>query len=183
MARKALAVACTTRLLVCGSSLSQLHPVEAAVVPQPDRAGGKRLVAFWVAEHGAGENSNEPDDDQLQRHLREHVPEYMIPAAFQRLSALPLTPSGKVDRKTLGAQVVGQSSAERPFEAADRIAAALDVRVVGREQVEVLVRLVDQLAHLLEYERGERQLLGDLLRRRARPARRFSVRLGCVLAA
>ncbi|MDR3706714.1 MAG: non-ribosomal peptide synthetase [Capsulimonadaceae bacterium] len=39
--------------------------------------------------------------DELQAHLRNTLPEYMIPALFVFLDALPMTPSGKVDRRSL----------------------------------------------------------------------------------
>jgi non-ribosomal peptide synthetase component F len=39
--------------------------------------------------------------DALKAHLKKHLPDYMIPNRFERLSAIPLTPSGKADRKAL----------------------------------------------------------------------------------
>jgi len=41
------------------------------------------------------------DLDDLKRHLKEHLPDYMIPNRFEKIDAIPLTPSGKADRKAL----------------------------------------------------------------------------------
>ncbi len=41
------------------------------------------------------------DADTLKRHLRQQLPEYMIPNRFERIPAIPLTSSGKADRKAL----------------------------------------------------------------------------------
>ncbi|HEX3126564.1 MAG TPA: amino acid adenylation domain-containing protein, partial [Thermoanaerobaculia bacterium] len=60
-----------------------------------DRPGDKRLVAYLTGEGTA--------TAELRRHLAASLPEYMIPAAFVVLPALPLSPNGKVDRKLLPA--------------------------------------------------------------------------------
>ncbi|MCP4654742.1 MAG: non-ribosomal peptide synthetase, partial [bacterium] len=68
-----------------------------AVVARDDGAAGKCLVAYLVAHDRA------PAAGELRRHLLETLPEYMVPAVFMELEALPLTPSGKVDRRSLPA--------------------------------------------------------------------------------
>jgi acyl-coenzyme A synthetase/AMP-(fatty) acid ligase len=41
------------------------------------------------------------DVEGLKRHLKKHLPDYMIPNRFEKMSEMPLTPSGKADRKAL----------------------------------------------------------------------------------
>jgi amino acid adenylation domain-containing protein len=67
---------------------------EAVVVAHQDEAGNRRLVAYVVGDAEAG---------GLREHLRRELPDYMVPAAFVPLERLPLTPSGKLDRKALPA--------------------------------------------------------------------------------
>ncbi|AKT37645.1 amino acid adenylation domain-containing protein [Chondromyces crocatus] len=74
------------------------HPSvrEALVVVREDTPGDRRLVAYVV-----GNDGTEPDPAVLKAHAQDKLPEYMVPAAFVALPAMPLTPNGKVDRRAL----------------------------------------------------------------------------------
>ncbi|HJS24293.1 MAG TPA: amino acid adenylation domain-containing protein [Pyrinomonadaceae bacterium] len=63
-----------------------------------DDDGETRLVAYVV---GAGEQALTVSD--LRSHMKERLPEYMVPSAFVLLDTLPLTTNGKVDRRALPA--------------------------------------------------------------------------------
>ncbi len=77
------------------------HPaVRRALVHAYEHApGDRRLVGYLVPEEGA----EAPDAAELRDFLGARLPEYMVPPAFVVLEALPLTPSGKVDRRGLPA--------------------------------------------------------------------------------
>jgi acyl carrier protein len=67
---------------------------QSAVVASEDESGGKRLLGYVVGEDGASAA-------ELKRHLRERLPEYMIPEAILLLKEMPITANGKIDRKRL----------------------------------------------------------------------------------
>ncbi|HEU0299184.1 MAG TPA: condensation domain-containing protein, partial [Longimicrobium sp.] len=76
--------------------------------------------------------------DEVRGHLRERLPEYMVPAAFVELAALPLNPNGKVDRKALPAPEAGHSDAaayEAPVGETEAALARLWAEVLGVERV------------------------------------------------
>jgi amino acid adenylation domain-containing protein len=76
------------------------HPAvrETVVVAREETPGDKRLVAYVVPGRDSA-----PRISELREYLQEKLPEYMVPAAFVLQEALPLTPSGKVDRRNLPA--------------------------------------------------------------------------------
>ena len=69
---------------------------EAAVLAHTVTPGDERLVAF-IASRGAVQ----PTSSELRRSLAVALPDYMIPAHFVFMAALPLTSGGKVDRGQL----------------------------------------------------------------------------------
>jgi len=74
------------------------HPSvrENAVVTRDDSNGQKRLVAFVVPLAG-----QTPKSLELRSYLREKLNDYMVPSTFVFIESLPLTPSGKVNRRAL----------------------------------------------------------------------------------
>jgi amino acid adenylation domain-containing protein len=79
-------------------SVLRAHPaVRDAVVVARGADASKRLVAYVAGAEGA----ILPGAAELAAHLKERVPEYMVPAAFVALDAFPRTSSGKLDRKAL----------------------------------------------------------------------------------
>ncbi|MDR8367970.1 non-ribosomal peptide synthetase, partial [Pseudomonas sp. JL3] len=85
---------------------------EALVVAREDSPGDKRLVAYYTVQ-ASGEI---PDAETLRMQLHSLLPEYMIPAAYVQLVALPLTLNGKVDVGALPAPETG-AYATRDYEA------------------------------------------------------------------
>ncbi len=79
------------------SALRQ-HPTvrEAIVLARENAAGEKYLVAYVVAQR-----ESTPTASELRGFLKEKLPDYMMPAVFVPLDALPLMPNGKVDRGAL----------------------------------------------------------------------------------
>ncbi|WP_420127866.1 amino acid adenylation domain-containing protein [Longimicrobium sp.] len=81
---------------------------EAVIVARENEAGDWRLVAYYVGEEVA--------IGALRAHLSERLPEYMVPAAYVHLDALPLTSAGKLNRGALPAPE-GDALAARRYEA------------------------------------------------------------------
>ncbi|UQA92485.1 non-ribosomal peptide synthetase [Streptomyces halobius] len=111
------------------------HPdvAQAAVIVREDRPGDQRLTAYVV-----GTDNTEPGTAALRTHLQQHVPDYMVPAAFMTLDALPLTPNGKLNRKALPAPDLSADSTGRaPRTPQEQTLCAVFAEILGLPQVTI----------------------------------------------
>ncbi len=110
------------------------HPLvkEAIVIIQEGPLTDKRLVAYVVGrEESVG-------SEVLREYLKTVLPEYMVPAVFVFLQTLPLTVSGKLDRKALPAPDSSHLSAIRyiaPKNQVEQTLAGLWSGVLGIERI------------------------------------------------
>ena len=110
---------------------------EVVVVAREEGAGDRRLVAYWVSREGLPEQ-DVPDVAQLRDHLKAELPEYMVPSAYVRLGAMPLTPNGKVDRKALpvpDADALVAQAYEAPQTPTEEMLAFIWQELLGVERV------------------------------------------------
>ncbi|WP_405783773.1 amino acid adenylation domain-containing protein [Streptomyces sp. NBC_00859] len=109
------------------------HPdvAQGVVVARPDHTGSSRLAAYVTTAPGAGA----PETAALRAFVGERVPEYMVPAAFVTLHAMPLTPNGKIDRKALPEPEFTAGAYRAPRTQEEEVLCALFADVLGKEQV------------------------------------------------
>ncbi|UXY55510.1 non-ribosomal peptide synthetase [Pseudomonas tohonis] len=107
--------------------LMELDEVREAVVLAVDQ----RLVGYVVPV------AADLDTEQLASQLRQGLPDYMVPAQWVLLEAMPLSPNGKLERKALPQPEVGQSRKAyvAPATLVQQQLAAIWQAVLGIEQV------------------------------------------------
>ena len=119
-------------------ALVKIDGIQQAVVVVADGpSGDARLVAYLVGSRDG------LTPQSIREHLRRTLPEYMVPAGYVWLSELPLTPSGKTDRRKLQSQPLpingeesrGGSGREPPATEAERRLAEIWQAVLGRGSV------------------------------------------------
>jgi amino acid adenylation domain-containing protein len=112
------------------------HPAVAQAVVaalRGENAGETRLVAYVVPRPGLT-----VDREELRVYLGARLPAAMVPVAWVVLGALPLLPSGKVDRRALPAPEVEAGGGDRPPRTAvEEILAGIWCEVLGRSRVGV----------------------------------------------
>jgi amino acid adenylation domain-containing protein len=147
----------------------ELGEIEAAVKSQPgvrdaivvaidDITDGKRVAAYVVAER--------PDEfsvSALRGALRARLPEYMMPASYMLLDALPLMPNGKIDRRSLPAPVAGGAAvagtlAVPPRTETERLIASIWQEVFNADVVSVHANFFDLGGHSLTLVRVRSRL-------------------------
>jgi len=108
----------------------------AAVAVREDIPGEKRLVGYVVAKAGMN-----VEIAGLRAYLRAKLPEYMVPAIFVRLDALPLTANGKWNRADLpaptGLNRLRREAAERAKSPVEERLASMVGKLLGLDEIAV----------------------------------------------
>jgi amino acid adenylation domain-containing protein len=120
-----------------------------AVLVRPGAAEGAPAALLPIAQGGSRRAWTEYANDPLwgkqshalgaalRRHLDDRLPEHMVPAAFVPLDRLPLSTSGKVDRRALPAPGAAEQGATAPRTPLEAWLAALWAEVLGVERVAI----------------------------------------------
>ena len=132
------------------SSLDEHPRVEQnAVVLQQDADGERQLTAFILVKEGS-----DISWEQLRLYLQQKLPDYMVPAAGTFVATLPLTPSGKVDRKKLRetALVRSRGAVEpvAPRNPAEKLVAEIWTDVLHRSDIGVETNFFEIGGHSLQ---------------------------------
>ncbi|MGH9760645.1 MAG: condensation domain-containing protein, partial [Blastocatellia bacterium] len=111
------------------------HPAisQSAVTVRSNVASGNGLAAYLVCAQG----EPAPSIGDVRSFLADRIPEYMIPAGFVFLDALPLTANGKLDRRALpapAAQIL-QLAFEEPRTSSEKMLAKIWEEALGVERV------------------------------------------------
>lgn len=109
------------------------HPdVAHAVVLVDSDAAGARLIAHLVPEAHTG---GVLDLDDILRHTRAAVPEYMVPSALGTIAEVPLTVHGKLDREALPIISVSPRSDRAPSTPTEKRVAAVYAEIFGHDEI------------------------------------------------
>jgi hypothetical protein len=109
------------------------HPsvADCVVIARKEISGELNLVAYFVPK-----DDHPPDAYELRAFVRKVLPDYMIPAQFIRIDSLPLTISGKIDRKSLPIPDASHEVAYvAPRNEVEKLLAAIWQDVLNVEQV------------------------------------------------
>jgi len=124
------------------------HPLvrEAVVTVRTEERKEKTLAAYVVPQ------SEPVAAKDLRRHLKERLPEHMVPAYFVMLQEFPLTSSGKINRLALpapGKDAGAVSDYVAPETAVERVLAGIFVEVLGVARIGALDNFFDLGGHSL----------------------------------
>ena len=124
------------------------HPAvrQSAVIVKEDDNGQKWLVAYLVS------NQDNLSIQDLRKDLAKSLPEYMVPARFSIVPTLPLTPSGKVDRKSLPVPLLDhndRSDIVAPRNEVEAMVVSIFQKVLNLDSVSVFDDFFDLGGHSL----------------------------------
>jgi len=139
---------------------------EVVVTAKVDKTGDKYLCAYMVTDV-------EISLGDIQKSLSEILPEYMIPSHFVRLSEMPLTPNGKIDRNALPEPDILSSRLEytAPRNKMEKTMVEIWSEILGRDGVGIYDNFfelgghslrVTRLVNRIESETGVRIAIKDV---------------------
>ena len=121
---------------------------ETVVAAQENGVGDKRLAAYATLKPSHSVTARE-----VRGYLKERLPHYMLPSWFVVLDGLPLTSTGKIDRKSLPAPAIENLAPEQEYVAprkpTEEIVAALFAEVLGTEQIGIMDDFFESGGHSL----------------------------------
>jgi len=126
------------------------HPAveSAVVVAKKDKSDENQLVAYIVHDH-----QPVPETDELRNFLKSNLPDYMVPSFFVPIEQLPLTRSGKIDRKALPEpqelQLVSEATFVKPRTETETLLATIWQDVLKLEKVGIHDSFFDLGGHSL----------------------------------
>ncbi|WP_105979332.1 lichenysin non-ribosomal peptide synthetase LicA [Bacillus paralicheniformis] len=121
---------------------------KAVVLARPETGGSLEVCAYVVPKQ-----SGEIHLQGLREHLSKHLPDYMIPSHFVELDEIPLTGSGKVDRKALlrhEVSVSGTAEYAAPRNEYEEKMVGIWQEVLGTEQVGIHDQFFELGGHSLK---------------------------------
>ncbi|HEV8485887.1 MAG TPA: non-ribosomal peptide synthetase, partial [Blastocatellia bacterium] len=92
--------------------LTQHPQIQDSAVIAEGQDAHRQLIAFYRATDTTADHIVHLPNEELRAHLMRTLPDYMVPAAFVSLAAMPLNPNGKVDRRALARMDVTLASGQ-----------------------------------------------------------------------
>ena len=118
---------------------------DAVVVDLSDPSGSKYLCAYFTAQ-------KQIEPENLKQFLDKDLPSYMVPSVFMKISAIPINPNGKVDRKALPIPQLSDNKREyvAPRNEMEEKIAAIWQEILGVERVGIYDDFFDLGGHSLK---------------------------------
>ncbi|HYC28691.1 MAG TPA: AMP-binding protein, partial [Chitinophagaceae bacterium] len=131
----------------------QNHPAieSVVVIARVNAAGEKELAAYFVAKQNVAVR-------ELRAHVSGELPDYMVPAYFVQLDALPLNQNGKVDRKNLPAPEIITDNHIAPRNETEEKLIHIWQEILGRGRISITDNFFELGGHSLKLTRLSSQL-------------------------
>ncbi|MCR8962631.1 amino acid adenylation domain-containing protein [Brevibacillus halotolerans] len=121
------------------------HPgiSNSIVLAEPDHQGDMQLLAFLVMN---SEGERGTSTQEIREYLMQHLPAYMLPHFFSKISSFPLKPNGKIDRQALSLLTrsdVGSTVFEAARDEEEAVLISVWSQVLGEDKISIHDRFID----------------------------------------